>query len=114
MKKISKIIAYAFLFVILLNSASAFMYHKDDYDMLGFMGMPYFGLFAGLGLLALAAVAFLFVFWIWMLVDCIKRDFKKDVEKIVWILVLIFLHLLGALIYYFVVKISEKKVLKKK
>jgi len=40
----------------------------------------------------------------------LKRDFKKDHEKIVWVLVMIFLHILGSLVYYFVVKISEKKV----
>ena len=82
--------------------------------MLDFMGMPYFGLFAGFGLIILAAIAFLFVFWLWMLIDCLKRDFKKDIEKIAWMLVLIFLHILGAIIYYFVVKVNDKKSVKKK
>lgn len=49
-----------------------------------------------------------------MLVDCLKRDFKKDIEKVVWVLVLVFLHLLGALVYYFVVKVQDKKVKEKK
>ena len=44
------------------------------------------------------------IFWIAMIIDCTKRNFKKDSEKIVWILVLIFLGVLGAIIYYFVVK----------
>ena len=44
------------------------------------------------------------IFWIAMIIDCTKRNFKKDSEKIVWILVLIFLGILGAVIYYFVVK----------
>jgi len=44
------------------------------------------------------------IFWIAMIIDCAKRNFKKDSEKIVWILVLIFLGVLGAIIYYFVVK----------
>ena len=72
------------------------------------MGMSGFGFFAGLGIFMLAAFLFLFVFWLWMLVDCLKRNFKNDIEKVVWVLVLIFLHLLGALIYYFVVKIPGK------
>ncbi|MFH1652512.1 MAG: PLD nuclease N-terminal domain-containing protein [Pseudomonadota bacterium] len=46
----------------------------------------------------------LIAFWIWMLVDCIKRDFKDSNEKVVWVLVLIFLQLIGAIVYYFVVK----------
>jgi len=43
-----------------------------------------------------------------MLVDCAKRKFKEDTEKVIWILVLIFTHIIGALIYYIVVK-SKKK-----
>ena len=108
MKKILKIFIHFFTFLFVLNIANAFGYFRKDYDMLDFMGMHSFGLFAGFGLIVLAAVLFLFVFWIWMIIDCLKRDFKKDVEKIVWILVLIFLHLLGAIIYYFVVKIPDK------
>ena len=113
MKNISKITIFSLVFIFVLNIANAFGYFRD-YDMLDFMGMHSFGLFAGFGLIVLAAVLFLFVFWIWMIIDCLKRDFKKDVEKIVWILVLIFLHLLGAIIYYFAVKISDKKAVKNK
>ena len=53
-------------------------------------------------------------FWLVMLIDCLKRDFRKDIEKVVWVLVLVFLHLLGALVYYFVVKINDKKIVGKK
>lgn len=60
--------------------------------------------------LALVALAiYLFVFWIMMIIDCAKRKFKTDSEKVVWILILIFLGLLGAIIYYFVVKRHSKK-----
>ncbi len=60
------------------------------------------GLFAGVfgcvfGLIALA----LTVLWIWMLIDCLTRNFEGS-EKIVWALVIIFLGWLGALIYLFV------------
>ena len=41
-----------------------------------------------------------FGFWVWMLVDCIKNTRLSDTEKIVWVLVIIFLHALGALIYF--------------
>ena len=43
-------------------------------------------------------------FWIWMLVDAAKRTFKKDDEKIMWILILALTGFVGALIYYFIVK----------
>jgi hypothetical protein len=46
----------------------------------------------------LMALAFM-IFWIWMLVDCIKNPKLTDTERIVWVLVIIFLHALGALIY---------------
>ena len=68
-------------------------------------------------LLIILAVIFgmlLFVFWIWMLIDCLKRNFKKDNDKIVWVLVIVFLSVLGAVIYYFVVKIGDKKIGKEK
>tara|TARA_Y100000310_G_scaffold94081_1_gene91719 strand:+ start:11986 stop:12222 length:237 start_codon:yes stop_codon:yes gene_type:complete len=50
-----------------------------------------------------------FVFWIWMLIDCIRRDFEKDDEKIVWLLVVILVQIIGAIIYYFVIKRKDKK-----
>ncbi len=48
--------------------------------------------------LALLAV----VFWIWMLIDAIQNPALNGTEKVVWVLVILFLHFLGALIYYFV------------
>ncbi|BDI32737.1 hypothetical protein CCAX7_47880 [Capsulimonas corticalis] len=44
------------------------------------------------------------IFWIVEIVDVIRRDFENDNLKIVWLLVIIFTHFLGALIYYFVGK----------
>ena len=60
-------------------------------------------IFAGIvGLFALLVTILFFVFWIWMLVDCIQNQSLSSTEKIVWVLVIIFLHALGALIYYLV------------
>ena len=42
------------------------------------------------------------VFWIWMLIDCLMNPRLQGTEKIVWVLVIIFLHWIGAAIYYFV------------
>jgi len=44
----------------------------------------------------------LFAFWIWMLIDAITNKGLESTEKIVWVLVIIFLHALGALIYFLV------------
>lgn len=81
---------------------------------MSFMSMMLgFGIFGLLFGLAFAVISiFAFVFWIVMLLDCVKKKFKNDSEKIVWILILIFTGIIGALIYYFVVKknvVSSKK-----
>jgi hypothetical protein len=48
------------------------------------------------------------IFWIFMIVDCAKRKFKEENEKVVWILVIILASWIGALIYYFIVKRPDK------
>ena len=53
--------------------------------------------FAFFGLIALLATAF----WIWMLVDCATKEPSGTNDKIIWILIIVFVHFLGALIYYF-------------
>jgi hypothetical protein len=58
------------------------------------LGILFIPVFFGLGLL-------LFVFWIWMLIDAIQNPRLSGTEKVVWVLVVIFLHFLGALIYFF-------------
>jgi uncharacterized RDD family membrane protein YckC len=51
-----------------------------------------------LGVIALAAS----VFWIWMLVDAITNKQLNDNDKLIWVLVIIFTHFIGGLIYFFV------------
>ena len=41
------------------------------------------------------------VFWIWMLVDCLTSAMPTN-EKILWAVVIVLTHALGALIYFFV------------
>ena len=65
-------------------------------------GFGILGLFFMLTFVVISIIAF--VFWILMLVDCVKKKFKEDTEKIIWVLVIIFTGIIGALIYYFVVK----------
>ena len=63
------------------------------------------GLFVLLfGVMALAG----FAFWVWSLVDAIQRSDAEweqaGQNKLIWILILIFLGFLGALIYLFVAR----------
>ena len=113
MNKTQKIIAFALSILSAISVANAFGYFRST-DMYDFVGMPGFGMFVGFGLVAITIGVLLFLFWLWMLVDCLKRSFKNDYEKVVWVLVMIFLHILGAVIYYFVVKVGDKKAGKEK
>jgi len=49
------------------------------------------------------------VLWIWMLVDCAKRNFRNTGEKIIWIVALVFLHWIGIVVYYIVIKSLNPK-----
>ena len=113
MNKLSKIITLIFAILSSISIVNAFGYFRssDTYD---FVDMPGFGMFVSFGIIAILIGVFLFLFWLWMMSDCLKRDFKKDYEKVVWVLVMIFLHFLGAVIYYFVVKGGDKVSLKSK
>jgi hypothetical protein len=43
------------------------------------------------------------IFWIWMLIDVLTSR-RETSEKILWFLVVFFLHFIGALIYFFVAR----------
>ncbi len=90
------------------------------------------GIFVGLFSLVFFLIYFIFIggmfivsilgtiLWIVMLVDCAKREFKNENDKLVWILVIALTGWIGAVIYYFMIKqkdkkkvINKKKVVKK-
>jgi hypothetical protein len=52
-------------------------------------------IFLFLGLIGLAAC----VFWIWMLISAIQNNGLNGTERVLWVLVIIFLHFLGAFLY---------------
>ncbi len=60
----------------------------------------------GFGIMLLVGIL-LFAFWIWMLVDCAKREFRNMVEKIVWLIVVALIGWLGALVYFIAVRSSN-------
>jgi len=47
---------------------------------------------------ALAGIA-TSIFWIWALVDCAMKEPGDSNDKVIWILVIVFTHFLGALLY---------------
>ena len=58
-----------------------------------------------------AAIASLIclIFWIWMLIDCLARDYRefgtlitsnKSADKLLWILLILILPIIGAIAYH--------------
>ena len=67
-----------------------------------------FGIFMALFWLFFIAVAIGgFVLWIVMLIDAVKREYPHENDKLLWVLVIVFAGLIGAVIYYFVVKAED-------
>ena len=67
---------------------------------LGFIGLGILEFFLLLFLAPLALLAF--AFWIWMLVHAISNNGLTDIEKLIWVIVILFTHFIGAVIYFFV------------
>ncbi len=53
-------------------------------------------------LMVLFIVLTLGTLWVWALVDSIRSEFANSTNKIIWVLVIMFLPLLGALLYLFI------------
>lgn len=52
----------------------------------------------------------LFLFWLWLLIDLIKRDFEKDNDKLMWLLIILLSPIYaGAFVYYFLIKKKDIK-----
>ena len=65
------------------------------------MFMPFLDAMMGFGGFAMIVLLVLGVLWLWMLIDLLQR--KRFEDKLVWLMVLIFLNVLGAILYYFLV-----------
>ena len=42
------------------------------------------------------------IFWLWMLIHAITNKGLRDGEKVLWVIVVIFLPCLGPLLYFFI------------
>jgi hypothetical protein len=60
-------------------------------------------------LFVIAATAF----WIWTLVDCVKNEPSEGNDKIVWVLVIVLAHWIGALVYLIVRRPERRRLLGK-
>ncbi len=105
-----KIIASLSLFALpVLASAQGYMmnYYRGGYN--GFQSNTSWLVFPLLliPLIWICFCIFVFVFWLVMLIDAIKNSPEK--MKLIWVIVIIFTWIIGALIYYFVEKRPREK-----
>ncbi|HJN16508.1 MAG TPA: PLD nuclease N-terminal domain-containing protein [Armatimonadota bacterium] len=55
------------------------------------------GLFGCVGIIG-------FFIWIGALIDCVKREFDGENEKLIWVLIIVLAGWIGALVYLFIGK----------
>ena len=60
------------------------------------------------GVFGLIIWALVFIFWLWMLIDCIRKE-TDGTQRLIWALVIFFLPCIGSLIYFFARKMARGK-----
>ena len=45
-----------------------------------------------------------FIFWLCMLINCLKNPRLDSTEKLIWVLVIVFLQFLGPILYFFLAR----------
>lgn len=73
-------------------------------------GRPFSGVLYGGQLLNIVLI----VLWVVILVDCARRNFTNDIEKVCWIIAMIVAPLIGSVAYLAVVKYSNPDGIMKK
>lgn len=61
---------------------------------------PWFGLFGTAFMSALGIFGLIIV--IWAIIDIVKQERFTDIEKLIWVLIVIFFNIIGVIVYYFV------------
>jgi hypothetical protein len=42
------------------------------------------------------------IFWLWVVVDCLRKEPSEGNEKVAWVLFILLVPVIGALLYYFI------------
>ncbi len=53
-----------------------------------------------LGLIWLPVLILGLVFWVRMLIDCVTNESNQGNDKLVWVVIILFANILGALLYW--------------
>ena len=82
----------------------------NEFDMVGVAGMM------GLAILLVLWIIFVavFVLWLWAMIDILKNEFT-GYNKLIWLLVVMFLPFIGMLLYWFIgreqkISVNDEKV----
>lgn len=67
--------------------------------LLGFFGIGFVELILLLPFLLISFVGT--IFWLWMLIDCLTNEPGEGNDKLIWVLVIVFIPVIGSLIYFF-------------
>jgi len=70
-------------------------------------GLLWWPAFAFFGLIGMLIGALLFVLWVWMIVDCAKRNFRDGNEKIMWLVIIVLGSWVGAIVYYILIALNN-------
>ncbi len=70
--------------------------------------LPIFGFIGPIELVVILCSLAMSAFWVWMLVDCALNQRLQGTEKIVWVLLILFLHFLGALLYFLIARGKQR------
>ncbi len=62
----------------------------------------FMGLFCCIWVFAALVGIASFAIWVWMLIDCITNEPSEGNDKVIWLLIILLLHGLGAVLYYFI------------
>jgi hypothetical protein len=71
--------------------------------------MPFTGLLFIIALFVITVSLLGSAFWIWMTVDCVMNKRLSDMQKALWVVLILFTHFIGALIYFFVGRKGQNK-----
>ena len=56
--------------------------------------------FGGFGIVGVLLAILTSIFWLWMLIDSITNPGLNGTERLIWVLVILFTHILGASLYF--------------
>jgi hypothetical protein len=72
-------------------------------------GAGLLGGLAAFGVLIVVLVIVASIFWLWMLIDALVNEPTTN-DKMLWFLVIFFLHIIGAIIYFVVRRSGRTRV----